>query len=138
MDEYNKTVKLYNQICNDRDHHTFWSENIVEATQDLKDPIAWQNFYAYLANDQHKFTLKQGVTLGEAMLSDSFADPYANTKFKCKEFKNGNVTIIKMTPENFDTNNKIDNGEPLVNISEKLQIEAQGTVSERCDEKSEC
>ena len=71
MDEYSQVISKYDRLCTDRDNHSFWAENITEATEDIKSLIVWQNFYAYLANSDHVFTDVWKESLGEQVDKDS-------------------------------------------------------------------
>jgi hypothetical protein len=107
MDEYLKTVKLYDQLCLERSHHSFWACNILDATRNLHDAVAWQNFYSYMANDQHEFTLNTPKTLGEMIDDGEIGDIYKNAiPMKEKIIMNGDVMLCYETPEIVTSINK--------------------------------
>ena len=100
MDEYNRAVKKYDRLCQDRPDHTFWSSNLEEATLNLKTDIGWQNFYCYLNNDQHEFTSIMKPSLGDSIENNTLGDIYKSdiNEYKYKTVQNGNVTIMQVTP----------------------------------------
>ena len=120
MDEYNTVVSKYNRLCLERDNHSFWAENIAEATEEISSLIVWQNFYAYLANSDHVFTDVWQESLGEQVDKGLTAE-YGGVEFDTKRVENGPVTYIKMTPKNLNTPNK--DGKRLDPISERLPEE---------------
>ena len=105
MDEYNHVITKYDQLCFERDNHSFWAENITEATEDISSPIVWQNFYAYLANSDHVFTDVWEESLGEQVDKGLTAED-GGVEFDTKVVENGPVTYIKMTPKKLNSSNK--------------------------------
>jgi hypothetical protein len=101
MDEYLKTVKLYNQLCYDRSHHSFWSDNLQEGTVHLKSKIAWQNFYSYLNNSDHEYSSLIKPSIGDSIDDNTIGNIYETDthEYQYKTILNGNVTIIQVTPE---------------------------------------
>jgi hypothetical protein len=99
-EEYQQAVKLYNRLCLERPHHTFWSANLEEATTGLKTNIGWQNFYCYLNNDTHTFTSIMKPSLGDSITNNTIGDIYQSdaNEYKYKTVQNGNVTIMRVTP----------------------------------------
>jgi hypothetical protein len=100
MDEYLEAVSIYDRLCEDRRHHSFWSANIVDASKILNDPIAWQNFYTYLSDKNHRFVNKMLPTLGDAIDNGTVGDPYKNdpNEYDYERFQNGNVHLIHVIP----------------------------------------
>ena len=47
MDEYNSVIKKYDRLCEERNNHLFWAENITEASSGITSKIVWQNFYVW-------------------------------------------------------------------------------------------
>ena len=112
MDEYLKTVALYDRLCLERNHHSFWACNILDATRNLKDPVAWQNFYGYMANDQHEFKLELGKTLGQMIDDGEIGDVYKNAvPMNEKIIMNGDVTLCYETPKIIEPINKTEEDE---------------------------
>jgi hypothetical protein len=99
MDEYLKAVSIHERLCEARRHHSFWSSNIVEASEGLSDPIAWQNFYSYLSNNSHEFINELLPSLGDA-IDKGIPDPYANdpVSYNNETFQNGDIKIIRVKP----------------------------------------
>ena len=112
MDEYKTAITKYDRLCKERNDNRFWSENITEATTGITSRIAWQNFYSYLGNNAHEFTEKWARSLGEEV-DDGLTLEYGDQQFKTETVINGNMTIIKMTPENLNLSNKKDYGEQM-------------------------
>ena len=120
MDEYNAVIQKYDRLCEERNSNLFWAENITDATEGLVTPIVWQNFYAYMANAAHKFSEWQ-ESLGEQFDAGRQLK-LGDQQFKTKTVHNGNVTYIRMTPEeNLNVSNK--HGEPVVSLLEGIQEE---------------
>ena len=122
MDEYNAVVEKYNRLCEERNNNLFWAENITDATDGLVTPIVWQNFYAYMANEQHKYTDKWQESIGE-QVEQGLTLKVGSQQFKTKTVHNGPVTYIKMTPENLHVSNKTQDGKQMACISEGIQEE---------------
>jgi hypothetical protein len=128
MDEYNRVISKYNQLCEMRNDNKFWAENIIEATENVTSPIVWQNFYAYIANNTHVFSAKWQESLGE-QVDQGLQMKCGNEdqQFETNTVQNGNVTYIKMTPmgENLKDSNK-DHGK-------QMDIVSQGVPEEKSD-----
>ena len=138
MDEYDRVCQCYNKLCTERNDPSFWAENILEATKDITQKIVWQNFYAYMANEEHKFTGKWQQSLGDLVDSGvSFKGKHDKVKFNTKTVQNGNVTYIRMTPDVEKLTPTIKDGEPLVGVLKKVQEISPGLESETGDEKCE-
>ena len=43
-------IEKLNRLFNDRDSAEWWSQNIIDASQHLKQQEDWTKFYAYMAN----------------------------------------------------------------------------------------
>ena len=65
MDQYKNVIELYDRLCVERNDSTFWAANILDASQGITSKIVWQNFYAYMANENHVFTDTWQDSLGE-------------------------------------------------------------------------
>ena len=124
MDEYHHAISKYDRLCEERDNHSFWAENITEATEDISSLIVWQNFYAYLADSGHVFTDVWQQSIGEQVDAGLTAE-FDNQKFETKTVQNGHVTYIKMTPKILDTSNKTEHArrKQMDLISEGIQEE---------------
>ena len=133
MDEYSQVISKYDRLCTDRDNHSFWAENITEAGENITSLIVWQNFYAYLANSDHVFTGVWKESLGEQVDKGLTAE-YDNQKYDTKTVQNGNVTFIKLTPQNLHASNKTPNGKRLDLISQGIQEEKSDLKPQGCDE----
>ena len=117
MDEYNIVITKYDRLCFERDNHSFWAENITEATEDISSLIVWQNFYAYLADSSHSFTDTWKESLGE-QVDQGLTLKCGDQQFDTVTVQNGNVTYIKMTPENLNASSK--HGEQVDYLFEEL------------------
>ena len=135
MDQYQKVIDLYDRLCVERNDSTLWAANILDASQGITSQIVWQNFYAYMANESHVFTDTWQDSLGE-QVDKGLTLKDGDVTFKTKKVQNGNVTIIRMTPENFVSSNK-ENGKSLVSISQTISEETSLDESQRSDEKCE-
>lgn len=100
MDQYKNVIELYDRLCVERNDSTFWAANILDASQGITSKIVWQNFYAYMANENHVFTDTWQDSLGE-QVDKGLSLKEGGVTFKTKTVQNGNITIIRMTPENF-------------------------------------
>ena len=134
MDEYKKVIELYDKLCIERNDSTFWSANILDASQHITSKLVWQNFYAYMANDQHTFTDQWKDSLGE-LVDTGLTLKEEGMTFNTKKVQNGNVTYIRMTPNNLFSSNK--DGKQVDRLSETIQEEKSGSEFEGGDEKSE-
>ena len=124
--EYETAVTKYDRLCEERNDNRFWSENITEATTGITSRIAWQNFYSYLGDSSHEYTDKWARSLGEEV-DEGLTLQYGDQQFKTETVQNGNVTIIKMTPDNLNLSNKTYYGEQMASISERGQEEKSDT-----------
>lgn len=127
MDEYNHVITKYDRLCEERDNHSFWAENITEATEDISSLIVWQNFYAYLADSGHVFTDVWKQSIGE-QVDNGLTAEFDNHKFETKTVQNGNVTYIKMTPKILNTSNKTEHGR-----CEQMDLIPEGIQEEKSD-----
>ena len=96
MDEYLIATKKYTKICKARNNTKFWADNIIEASAGLKDPVAWQNFYAFLSDDTHVFAPWE-TSLGEC-IDGGLKHPAQPNDYKSTVVMNGNVHHIRLTP----------------------------------------
>ena len=128
MDEYNHVITKYDRLCFERDNHSFWAENITEATEDISSLIVWQNFYAYLANSDHVFTDVWKQSIGE-QVDEGLTAEFDNQKFETKTVQNGNVTYIKMTPKNLNSCNKTEDAQRLDFVPQGIQEEKSDSLS---------
>ena len=135
MDQYNRVIAIYETLCKERNDSTFWSSNIVDASQGITDRIVWQNFYAYLANIHHVYTDTWQNSLGELVDQGQIVKQEGQT-FKTKTVQNGNVTYIRMTPDNLFSSSK--DGKSLVSTFKTIPEEESIAEFETGDEKSEC
>ena len=53
MDEINKVIEFYEDICEKRPGFAFWAENITDASKMLTSHNNHANFYQYLSNPNH-------------------------------------------------------------------------------------
>ena len=137
MDEYNKVVQVYNKLCKERNDSQFWAVNILDSTKTITDKLVWQNFYAYMADENHEFTDQWQHSLGDIVDKGlSIKQEDDEITFKTKTVQNGNVTYIRMTPNILIPSNK--DGEQVARFPETIQEKASGHESEGSDEKSEC
>ena len=127
MDEYNALIKKYDKLCEERNDNSFWAENITEATEGVTNPIVWQNFYAYMANDAHKYS-DWKESLGE-QYDAGLKLEVGNQEFKTKTVQNGNVTYIRMTPDILHASNKTTQHEQMVGIPEGIPEEKSNAES---------
>ena len=135
MDEYNSVIAEYDRLCEERNNNRFWAENIMEATQNISCRIVWQNFYAYLANIHHVYTDTWQNSLGELVDQGMIVKQEGQT-FKTKTVHNGNVTYIRMTPDNLLSSSK--DGKSLASTFKTIPEEESIPEFETGDEKSEC
>lgn len=126
MDEYNAVISKYDQLCSDRNNNKFWADNIVEATENIKSALVWQNFYAYIGNVNHKFSNTWKESLGE-QIDNGLTMKCDGQEYKTKTVKNGNVTYIQMTPPPDNFNVSIKSNESLDFIPESLPEEKSET-----------
>mgnify|MGYP000427432128 CR=1 FL=1 len=124
MDEYNSVVAKYNRLCEERNDSRFWAENITDATQGITSRTVWQNFYAYLADSSHSFTDTWKESLGE-QVDQGLTLKCGDQQFDTVTVQNGNVTYIKMTPENLNASSK--HGEQVDCFPAGLQEEKSDT-----------
>ena len=122
MDEYNRVVAKYDHLCETRNDNRFWAENITEATEGVTSAIVWQNFYAYMADSGHSFTDAWQESLGEQVDKGLTLD-IGKQQFETNTVQNGNVTYIKMVPENLIACNKRPNGEQMDIVFKGVQEE---------------
>ena len=134
MDEYTKVVQLYNKLCLERNDSSFWAANILDATQGITSKLVWQNFYAYMANEAHEFTDQWKDSLGE-LVDTGFTLKQDGVTFNTKKVQNGNITYIRMTPNNLNDIDK--DGKQVVGLSQAIPEETPEHVSEASDEKCE-
>ena len=127
--EYTFALNKYDELAILRNDPSFWADNLVQATKDLKNPIAWRNFYSVLGNSDHVYSDEKGIrTLNDWLQdhTDGVVDPAdeCHIKFKERRVQNGNVTHIMLTP---DISNYIEKHaeeiEPMDCISEELEEE---------------
>ena len=127
MDEYNAVIQKYDKLCETRNDNRFWSENITEASAGITSAIVWQNFYSYLANDAHQYSDKWRSSLGDEIEKGLTVQSGEQT-YKTKTVQNGNVTIIRMTPDqNLNVSNKTSDGKQVVVLPERIQEEKSDT-----------
>ena len=131
MDEYKSAITKYDRLCEERNNNKFWAENITEATENISSLIVWQNFYAYLANSNHKFTNVWKPSLGE-QVDQGLKVKYDDREYKTKTVHNGNVTYIKMTPDNLNVLNK--DGEQMDSVPEGIQEEKSNSIAQASNE----
>ena len=124
MDEYNHVIAKYDRLCEERNDNRFWAENITEATEGVTSQIVWQNFYAYLSDSGHVFTDAWKESLGE-QVDNGLTMKVGDQKFETETVQNGNVTFIKMIPENLNACNK--------RSDEQMDIVPQGVQEEKSD-----
>ena len=125
MDEYNSVIKKYDRLCEERNNHLFWAENITEASAGITSKIVWQNFYAYLGDGSHVFSNIWKESLGDLMKTGLTYETGEQT-FQTKTVQNGNVTHIRMTPvgpENLKVFTKKEDGKQVVNIPQGIPEE---------------
>ena len=118
MDEYNSVIQKYDRLCEERNNHLFWAENITEATADITSRIVWQNFYAYLGNDSHVYSNIWKESLGD-LVDAGLRHHTGERTFQTKTVQNGNVTHIKMIPvgpENLKVFTKKKDGKQVANV----------------------
>ena len=139
MDEYNSVCAVYNNLCANRSDPSFWAENILEGTQGITNKLVWQNFYAFLCNENHKFTDQWQPSLGE-LVDTGFVLEDGNVTFKEHKVQNGNITHIQLTPTNnlscTSKSNK-ENEQQMAGLLKTVSKEAPGHESQNCDEKCE-
>lgn len=124
-------TEKYDKLCVARNNSSFWADNIIESTQQLKDPVAWQNFYSYLADDTHTYCSWK-TSLGEC-IDDGLEPPLCQTKFNTRVVHNGNVQHIRITPIICNTLLK-DNGQPVDRLPQAVSQEAPQDEFKSCDE----
>ena len=136
MDEYNKVISVYDNLCLERNDSTFWANNIIDASQGITEQIVWQNFYAYLANEAHTFTDVWQSSLGEAV-DQGLVLKEGDVTFKTKKVQNGNVTYIRLTPDNLNSPIKKDHGKQVARLPQEIPEVSPLVISEASDEKRE-
>ena len=88
MDEYNSVIKKYDRLCEERNNHLFWAENITEASAGITSKIVWQNFYAYLGDGSHVFSNIWKESLGD-LVDAGLRHNTGEQGFKQKRVKTG-------------------------------------------------
>ena len=97
--QFAEAVAEYERLCLARTDPSQWSENIIDATANIVENIAWTNFYTYLADDRHKYSAKKTRTLGDALEDGPIHIDDCPVKLKTTYVKNGTVTHIRVTPD---------------------------------------
>ena len=97
--QYHTAVTEYERLCKARTDPSQWSENIIDATTDLVEPIAWTNFYTYLSDEAHKYSDIKTRTLGDALDDGPILPSPCPVKLKTVSVQNGTVTHIRVTPD---------------------------------------
>ena len=97
--QYHEAVMEYEKLCLRRSDPSQWSENIIDATANIVENIAWTNFYTYLADDSHKYSNLKTRTLGDALNDGPIKRLDSPVKLKTTYVKNGTVTHIRVTPD---------------------------------------
>ena len=101
--EYTDALKKYDKLAETRNDPSFWADNLVRATEQLKNPIAWRNFYAVLGNSDHVSSDDKNVRTLNDFIEDH-RDGVVNSEdispiqFTEERINNGNNVYIKLTP----------------------------------------
>ena len=103
QDEYTFALNKFDELEIKRNDPSFWADNLIQATKDLKNPIAWRNFYAVLGNADHKYSDEKNVRTLHDWLGDHKdgvvdMNDTSNVQFTEKRVENGNVVHIRLTP----------------------------------------
>ena len=114
--QYNFAIQLFNRLSEERQDPSFWMANIVDSTIGLDEEIGWQNYYSYLADENHIFQNIMKKTLGEC-IDEGESYPQSEGEFEIKSVQNGDVTHMKMVPILCTIDKK---HEPVVSIPEIL------------------
>ena len=97
--QYMEAVAKYEKLCLERTDPSQWRENIIDATTDIIENIAWTNFYTFLADDRHQYSSLKTRTLGDALQEGPIKTMETPVKLKTTSVKNGTVTYIRVTPD---------------------------------------
>ena len=140
--EYEFALNKFDRLSVKRNDPSFWSDNLVQATKDMKNPIAWRNFYSVLGNGEHVYSDEKGIrTLGD-WIDDNHGKEIeynSNIKFIEKRVRNGTVTHIRLTPDISEYIEKEKHGqtlEPMDHIFKTMEEEAPGKITPRLNEIS--
>jgi hypothetical protein len=95
--QYNFAIQLFNRLSEERQDPSFWMANIVDSTIGLDEEIGWQNYYSYLADENHIFQNIMKKTLGEC-IDEGESYPQSEVEFEITSVQNGDVTHMKMVP----------------------------------------
>ncbi len=92
MDEELKTaIDRLNTLLKERNSPEWWSDNIIDASKDLKKKKNWTKFYAYMTNPAN---FDPRVDLKTISDCDEKANLYSPYEREAIEYKNVNDTLI--------------------------------------------
>ena len=141
--EYTYALNKYDKLAEKRNDPSFWADNLIQATKDLKHPIAWRNFYAVLGNSDHVYSDAKGVrTLNDWLEDhkDGVIDPkdVSPIQFTETRVKNGRTVHIRLTPniDEYIENNGGKAIKPMDNVPEIVEEEKCWEVPARKHEVS--
>ena len=105
MELWKKAIENHKKLMKARPDPSFWSDNIIDATQCLgNDPSQdWKVFYSYLTQSPIFFDpekAKNAISLGDLDVIPPIPDYDEGTTFEC--FKNGNEYTIIVKPKRDD------------------------------------
>ena len=129
--EYTVALNRFDELSRIRNDPSFWSDNLIQATKNLKNPMAWRNFYAVLGNSDHVYSDEKGIrTLDDFIRDhDGVVDPKDESPIQFDETRvyNGSVTHIRLTPkiEEYIEKHNGKEIEPLDLVSEGVEEEKQ-------------
>ena len=127
--QYNFAIQLFNRLSEERQDPSFWMANIVDSTIGLDEEIGWQNYYSYLADENHIFQNIMKKTLGEC-IDEGESYPQSEVEFEITSVQNGDVTHMKMIPILCTIDKK---HEPVVSIPEIIPRQTPEVEFKRCD-----
>lgn len=124
--QFLEAVAEYEKLCLARTDPSQWSENIIDATANIVENIAWTNFYTYLADDRHTYSAIKTRTLGDALEDGPIKRQETPVKLKTTYVKNGTVTHIRVTPDICQYISKHNGRKSLDKLPEAVDEKAPG------------
>lgn len=98
-----KAIEKLNNLMTDRNHPSWWSENISDASKLLECKRDWTLFYAYLADKNSYDPEKEYVTMGDV---DITPIPDLHPELEEIIYMNGDETIIHVRRKVLDTDDE--------------------------------
>ena len=95
---WRKAIENHKILMKERTDASYWSDNIVDATECLENDEDWKKFYMYLCNSPTFFNIdnpRVGLTLGE-LKQEPQVPPYASNQI-VEVVKNGSDVHMEVS-----------------------------------------